>query len=74
MSIRHTIGNVIAILLACMWTFASQAHFTSKYTPDFASSIEASTKAVHPAFAFTGLSVEQVHSNLAQKLYGAKYN
>ncbi len=63
MTVRRTIGNIIAILLACMWTFATQAHFTSRYTPDFAASIDASTKEVHPAFAFSGLSVEQVHNS-----------
>ena len=74
MTLRRTIGNIIAILLACKWTFASQAHFTSKNTPDFAKSIDASTKAVHPAFAFSGLAVEQVHSSVAQKLFVTKYN
>lgn len=60
MGLDRTAGNIIAIVLACLWTFTSQAHLTPKYTPDMADSIQATTKAIHPAFEFSGLSVEQV--------------
>ena len=57
---NKTIGNVVALPLAALWTVASQAHFTAQYTPDLAASIERTTKYVSPAFEFSGLSVEQV--------------
>ena len=60
MSIRRTAGNTVAILLAFVWTYASQAHFTAKLTPGVAEDINASTRTIHRAFELSDVSVDQV--------------
>lgn len=64
MPVNDTLGNVLALLLACLWTVATQAHFTAQYTPDLAASVDKTTKYVSPAFEFSGLSVDQVPNTL----------
>lgn len=60
MRLARRIGSVIALMLACLWTVASQAHFTDRLTPDIAAGVHRSTTTLHEAFWFLSLSVNQV--------------
>ena len=63
MGLSRTIGNIIAIILACLWTYASQAHFTAKLTSELAAGVDESTRTLHRAFESTGFSVNEVSSD-----------
>lgn len=60
MNFKRTAGSLVAIMLACLWTYASQAHFTAQFTPDLAAGVDQMAEGVHEAFKFTGFSVEEV--------------
>ncbi|KAK3721287.1 hypothetical protein LTR37_003162 [Vermiconidia calcicola] len=62
MSLRRTIGNVLALFLSAFWLFPSQAHLTNKLTPDLADKIAATTATTHKAFEPTGLDADQVQT------------
>ena len=60
MPFRHIFGNTIALILALPWTYASQAHFTGRFTPDLAARIDASVWTSQHAFSWTGLGNDEV--------------
>lgn len=60
MTLRRAVGHVVAIALACLWTFASQAHLTTRLTPDMAAAVDKTYKGMHKAYKPSGLSDEQV--------------
>jgi hypothetical protein len=52
---RRTLGHLASLSIACLYLYAGQAHFTSRFTPEFAGNIDAMTANSHRAFWFLNM-------------------
>lgn len=53
---RTTISDAAGLVIAALYTFAGQAHFTSRLTPGLAAQVEQMTPNSHKAFWFLHLN------------------
>ena len=58
------ISDVSGLLIAVLYTFAGQAHFTRQFTPELAQHVETMTRSSYAAFWFLGLDYLSVYSRV----------
>lgn len=57
---KRNLGHLLGFGIAVLYTIAGQAHFTSRFTPGMAATVEEMTPRSHEAFWFLRLSYEHV--------------
>lgn len=59
-SIQSYISDAIGLFIAVLYTIAGQAHYTSRFTPGMAATVDSMTPNTHRSLWFLGLDYETV--------------
>ena len=70
MRVARQIGNTLAILMTWLWLYASQAHFTDRFSPALAQDLDNGAQTLQSVNdIFGALSIEQVRVRMSSDIH-----